>query len=600
MIEIIREEGWESAEKKALPKDIKQIGRPDIGDRIYVENQVYQFLHPCGSREEKAAYVLLGRFENYAGKQCTFIEAAIRLAEIKFDAELPIWNDDTWAYIYRQLKREYESMVIAGWALDKRGQLPQMTERLEALHQNYFGGERQILLLMDTLEREEVFYGNKDGHFGRRDGFYIYYDKKAAAGMKRVARAFAEADEPESPTEDAADWKKEAFFTAEPTEDAGGMHRQTEEPDHGRTKGSRTESPGQGDGTAGAGEAREQEEETGRRTEKSEYEDSVVLRTAERRSGSETEQADGRGRTEGINEKVQNGGDFRSDAWEREKWEDVRRREEARRKADRARDGWGVHAAKRKNGTIHAFFNASTRGGHYQRENVKYRQEKEALSYAPSVLLMAVVCALGVTAYLNHQKMNEMEETIARMNSGKTTNTVQSTETIKIEEVAGNVRKQETKDVDAAAGPSSADVASQAGGSEKTGSQEAAADIKTQPGADASGADKASPGAEPDKETTQPGTDVGGDVPAPGAETTEQETQAPEEEDTDKTTETAAMTEAQTYLKQGYYIVQKGDSLVGICRKVYQTTAMMDKLCEANGIDDPNAIYAGQYLTLPQ
>ena len=53
------------------------------------------------------------------------------------------------------------------------------------------------------------------------------------------------------------------------------------------------------------------------------------------------------------------------------------------------------------------------------------------------------------------------------------------------------------------------------------------------------------------------------------------------------------------YLKQGYYIVQKGDSVAGICRKVYQTTAMMDKLCKVNGIEDPNAIYAGQYLTLP-
>ena len=61
----------------------------------------------------------------------------------------------------------------------------------------------------------------------------------------------------------------------------------------------------------------------------------------------------------------------------------------------------------------------------------------------------------------------------------------------------------------------------------------------------------------------------------------------------------AVQTEAQMYLSQGYYDVQKGDSLVGICRKIYQTTAMMDKVCEANGIDDPDALYAGQYLTLP-
>ena len=59
------------------------------------------------------------------------------------------------------------------------------------------------------------------------------------------------------------------------------------------------------------------------------------------------------------------------------------------------------------------------------------------------------------------------------------------------------------------------------------------------------------------------------------------------------------MTESEKYLAQGYYIVQKGENLASICKKVYQSTAMMDKLCEANGIDDPDAIYAGQCLTLP-
>ena len=67
----------------------------------------------------------------------------------------------------------------------------------------------------------------------------------------------------------------------------------------------------------------------------------------------------------------------------------------------------------------------------------------------------------------------------------------------------------------------------------------------------------------------------------------------------ENTQEAATQTEAQMYLSQGYYDVQKGDSLVGICRKIYQTTAMLDKLCEVNGIEDENAIYAGQRLILP-
>ena len=45
MIEIIREESFDSEqEKRELPKNIRQIGSPDIGDRIYIENKVHASL----------------------------------------------------------------------------------------------------------------------------------------------------------------------------------------------------------------------------------------------------------------------------------------------------------------------------------------------------------------------------------------------------------------------------------------------------------------------------------------------------------------------------------------------------------------------------
>ena len=46
MIEIIREENWDDTKEKKLPKDIRQIGRPDVGERIYIEDEVYRYLHP--------------------------------------------------------------------------------------------------------------------------------------------------------------------------------------------------------------------------------------------------------------------------------------------------------------------------------------------------------------------------------------------------------------------------------------------------------------------------------------------------------------------------------------------------------------------------
>ena len=65
-------------------------------------------------------------------------------------------------------------------------------------------------------------------------------------------------------------------------------------------------------------------------------------------------------------------------------------------------------------------------------------------------------------------------------------------------------------------------------------------------------------------------------------------------------TDAAAQSEAaQTYRKQGYYIVQAGDSLRQISYSVYQTYTMVDAICKANHITDQDAIMAGQKLILP-
>ena len=178
MIEIIHQEQTEEKVQRELPREIKQIGSPDAGERIYVEDTVYRRMHPHGGVEEKTAYVLLGKFENCMGRECTFVEAVIPLNEILFDRDIPVWDDHTWAYIYKQLKPEHDPFVIVGWALDIKGQLPNMTAHLEALHQRNFGGKRQILFLMDSLECEEAVYGSRNGHLYRRDGFYIYYQHR--------------------------------------------------------------------------------------------------------------------------------------------------------------------------------------------------------------------------------------------------------------------------------------------------------------------------------------------------------------------------------------------------------------------------------------
>lgn len=486
MIEIIREEADGTTEKLGLPKDIRQIGEPDIGDRIYVEDGAYRYLHPYGSMDEKRAYVLLGRFENYAGRQCVFIEAAIWLEEMAFEGEMPQWNDYTWAYIYKQLRREYGSMVIVGWALDICGRLPNMTERLEQLHRNNFGGAHQVLFLMDGLEREEAFYGSRGEHLSRRGGFYIYYEKSRKSVPMKWTTELEQNEE------------------AEPTPETR-VEEIAEE--HGEE--------------AGASDV-----------------------------GSE------------------------------------KRHGEA---------GWQELI------TEHFF---SGKGAEHRGSYRKQLEEKEERqtggAYASTLLLVTVACVLGITAYLNHEKLAAMEATLAQMNQEQVQlaaeTDAEDTE-VMVETVPGNVQKQDAAQSDSIEGETIA--AEEVAGVNRTpeiaenGTQTAedATDAQTAAGTvDAAGAQTAAGVADAAGAQTVVGTaDAAGTQTAGTVDTAGAAASG----------DTAAASGTQTYLEQGYYVVQKGDSLVGICRKIYQTTAMMDTLCEANEIENPDSIYAGQYLKLP-
>lgn len=496
MIEIIHQEQTEEKVQRELPREIKQIGSPDAGERIYVEDTVYRRMHPHGGVEEKTAYVLLGKFENCMGRECTFVEAVIPLNEILFDRDIPVWDDHTWAYIYKQLKPEHDPFVIVGWALDIKGQLPNMTAHLEALHQRNFGGKRQILFLMDSLECEEAVYGSRNGHLYRRDGFYIYYQHRQVPEENDL-------------------WKKEEKE----------FYREMD------VEGEEKPKP------------------------------AVPVSAGEQEAPADME------KTSDDNESA------------------------------------GIYR------------------GLYRRriQQEAGRQEtRERPAYAATVLLGAVVCVLGVTAYLNHEKMAEMEQTLAQMKGTRYVTEAQTADTgaedtermpsVAVETVMGNVEKQELS-------------------AEAAGMQE---DVTAQQAETAQGAQGTAEPAENATANAAAGTAAGsetaGDTAAAGGQacadaagtSVEAQTQSTASTDGSLAAQTqgtttaagnasventqaaaAAQTEAQMYLSQGYYDVQKGDSLVGICRKIYQTTAMLDKLCEVNGIEDENAIYAGQRLILP-
>lgn len=410
MIEIIQEENWDNVgDRRGLPKNIKQIGVPDIGDRIYIENTAYQKMHPYGQGAEKMVYVMLGRFDDFAGHTCIFVEDAIKMNEVEFNGKLPVWNDDSWGYLYRKIRPEHENMIIVGWAVDICGQLPSMTAQLERVHQTYFGGIHQILLLMDTLEREEAFYSNRNGYLKRREGFYVYYDKSIPGRMEAAIEAL---------------------------------------------KGENTK------------------------------QERTFLDKEEKVSGREA----------------------------------------------RYRD----------------YINRGS-GGY------RMPQPNDRGSYSLTALLLVAILALSYSSFMNHQKMESMERALSQVELQAAMQTeVQQENVVKVEDVMGNITSTQLQSTQV---PSTQIPSTQVYSTQQS--------TETQ-------------------ENTQ-----------------QQEMQVQQSTQIQTEQVPQAASEADVYLTQGYYVVQAGENLAGICRKIYQTTAVMEKVCEINGIDNPDAIFVGQRLTLP-
>ena len=193
---------------------------------------------------------------------------------------------------------------------------------------------------------------------------------------------------------------------------------------------------------------------------------------------------------------------------------------------------------------------------------------EHSILYAAGILTVMAACVIGVCTINNYEKMENMQAAIQVLSDSVAYDTTEeSTQTVKVQNIESEIKplQEQNQSADAAATAQDTSIAETAQTSQAetptTGTDAAAQDV----------AQAAQPA-----DTAQPAADVPAEAP-----------------------EAQALSEAQTYLLQGYYVVQSGDNLALISQKIYQNTNMIAALCEKNGIADENTIYVGQKLLLP-
>ena len=170
------------------------------------------------------------------------------------------------------------------------------------------------------------------------------------------------------------------------------------------------------------------------------------------------------------------------------------------------------------------------------RMEVREQRRESRYVYLTSVLLVVIVLAIGISTMNNYDKMNSVQNSIETLSSNMGANGS-----------SGNNAQQDAQNSDE---QSDQQIAEQTGQGDQ--------------GESVGGTDEAS------QETN------GGTTPDPS--TIQEELQGASEE---------------------YYVVQKGDTLDLISKKLYGTTSETDAICRMNGLKDGNLIFIGQKLLLP-
>ncbi len=199
------------------------------------------------------------------------------------------------------------------------------------------------------------------------------------------------------------------------------------------------------------------------------------------------------------------------------------------------------------------------------RKRGKYRKQKRAggLMYAASACLVLIIIIMGVSMVNSFDRMKSVQstlETLADRNDTVETREVSGSVTaVTAEEQTDSGQDTEEQSSD----DQTADDAAQAENAQAAQEEENSADTGQEAGAET--------------ETT---TDSNGTGSAD---------EALDQQDT----------AGDTNGSNGVYIVEEGDTLAIISKKMYGDVAHVDAICRMNGITDGNLIYVGQKLLLP-
>lgn len=165
-----------------LPKNIRQIGTPQGGRRIYVEDYAITYLNQLakpGNTYARGA-ILLGEYKQTDDQGVLFISGALEAQNVEFDLEEIEFTNEIWSEIYNDVKRYFPDLEVVGWFMSRMGFSTQINDKITKIHLENFSGRDKALYMIDSLEEEDAWYLFENNELKKQSGYYIYYTRNDA------------------------------------------------------------------------------------------------------------------------------------------------------------------------------------------------------------------------------------------------------------------------------------------------------------------------------------------------------------------------------------------------------------------------------------
>lgn len=163
----------------ALPKNIRQIGEVSDGQRIYIEDYAYTYLHQFATKyknEEKVAF-LIGTKVLSENESNLLIHGAIQGAFLERENNNVEITEDTLQNLNEMKESYFKQSQVVGWVYTQPGYGVLLTSHLIRQNERFFNMEGQVLYILDPIEKEEVFFELVDNELVQKTGFFVYYEK---------------------------------------------------------------------------------------------------------------------------------------------------------------------------------------------------------------------------------------------------------------------------------------------------------------------------------------------------------------------------------------------------------------------------------------